>query len=32
MLHDQHMHSHYSTDSKEDLRAYLDIASKLDIK
>ena len=32
MLHDQHMHSHYSTDSKEDLKAYLDIASKLGIK
>lgn len=32
MLHDQHMHSHYSEDSKEDLKAYLDVASRLGIK
>lgn len=32
MLHDQHMHSHYSEDSKEDLKAYLDIANRQGIK
>ena len=31
ILHDQHMHSHYSEDSKEDLKAYLDIATKENI-
>lgn len=28
ILHDQHMHSHYSEDSKEDLKNYLDLALK----
>ena len=32
MLHDQHMHSHYSEDSNESLTAYLDIISKSGIK
>ena len=32
MLHDQHMHSHYSEDSKEDLKAYLDVASMVGVK
>ena len=29
ILHDQHMHSHYSEDSKEELKNYLDLAVKV---